>query len=230
MEYQAHVFDHTAKECYEMYLAKKQIQNQKYPRVVVDFYNMLRSVGSALDVKIKRTEVFAGIGYKSQDYLLDLDDEGDMDQSLLVFSPKRKHKREINTFKLNQLLRKAMEHFHGSDAHRFYGAFANTRYADPVDDVLGSNARPSKAQRTSHNTRATTESRPPIGQSAPLPPNTASSTTSQAFAAYMAAELDDIKNPDVKRRTKRLIQEVIANGQEEDRNMKLGWADTGRKY
>lgn len=221
MEYQAHLFEHTAKECYEVYLAKKQIQNQKYPKVVVDFYSMLRSIGSALEVKIKRTEVFAGIGYKSQDYLLDMDDEGDMDQSLLVYSSKRKNKREINTFKLNQLLRKAMEHFHGSDAHTFYSAFSHTLYADPVDDVLDSNARPSKATKTSHNTCVTAESRPP---------NTASRNTSQAFAAYMAAELDDIENRDVKRRTKRLIQEVIANGQEEDRNTKVGCADSGRKY
>lgn len=204
MDFQEHIAQNTVQECYEMYLAKEQIHNVVYPKVVVDFYDMLKTIGGALEVKIRRREPFGGIGYKSKDYLFDIDSDGDVDQSVTVFSMKRKHRKEINTLELNKLFRKAMEHFHRKDASTFYNALSNEQ------NIISSSAG---ATRTAKYESTQSEQTTPT----PRTPSGTATDRTQAFATYVAVEVDSIQSPDVKNRTKRLIQAIIANGQDEDK-------------
>lgn len=209
MNFQEHIAQNTVQECYEMYLAKEQIHNPDYPKVVVDFYDMIKTIAGALEVKICRKDSFAGIGYKSKDYLFDVDSDGDVDQSVTVFSMKRKYRKEINTLELNKLFRKAMEHFHRQDASKFYNALANEQCTVSLQNILSSSAgatRTAKCESTQSERMTSTPQTP--SRTAPR---------TQAFATYVALEVDSIQSPDVQNRTKRLIQDVIANAQEEDK-------------
>lgn len=194
MDFRTHIAENTAQECYEMYLAKEQIFNYTDTKLIIDFYDILKTIGIQLDVRIKRSDQYAGTGYKSNDYLLDVDLEGEVNQSIQVFNLKKKQQKEINIIKLNTFFRKAMKHFHGKEAHTFYGA--NIRN----DDFLNN-----EPDERGHRTRMAS----PSHQWQPL-------NVTQAYGTYIALQVDSIKNPDIKQQTKRLIQEIIDNAQKED--------------
>lgn len=228
VDFETHVKENTKKECYEMYLAKQQIPNV-HPHVVTEFYDMLKTIAGALRVRTRRSVEYASAGYKSKDYLLGSDSEGEVDQVVLVFNKKRKRTKEIDPFQLKRFFELAMHHFHGRKAAQFYNAFANKSSADSSKDDVDSDEHEYRAKRM-RTTSASTQSSSSVHSSSSTqfssasgfgsqsPFNTTNIVDQAAYAAEIALRMSSLKTPEIKQRTMRLIEDVIANGESEDKN------------
>lgn len=112
----AHIEDSTLQRCYHEYLTKNAIDNTTYPEFIVKFYDMLQELAKILRVLHTRTEVYTANGRKRKQNWFNIDEEGDIDESVIVFE--NNTKTIVDAKKLDMLFRKVIEAFYGGEQGR----------------------------------------------------------------------------------------------------------------
>lgn len=202
-EFEKHILDGSAHECYDIYLTKEQLHEVNVPKVVMSFYDMLKVIATALDVKSERTHAFAGLGYKQNELIEQSDSDDELDRRIVVYK-KRNYQKYINSHQLDRLFRIAMQYFYRDEVSQICASLNKNEHVEQNDIIEP------KRRRVAGNSSKQNISFG-IGQV---------EGRTQAFAQFIAFEVDTIQDEDVKQQTKRIIQDAIYNGQLEDKTKK----------
>lgn len=133
-----HFEDNTLQRCYEDYLTKNAIENTNYPDVIVKFYDMLQELAKILGVLHTRTEAYTAKGRKKKVRLnwFDIDDEGDIDETVIVYE--NNTKTSVDLGKLDMLYTKVINAFYGAEQGREFLKNVPQRKRPSNDNVSGS--------------------------------------------------------------------------------------------
>ncbi|XP_055299876.1 uncharacterized protein LOC129567244 [Sitodiplosis mosellana] len=147
-DFETHNTSKSLDVCYSKYLEK--LSSIHFPAVIVKFYDLLKRLAKALDMKTDRSRYFKNAMFDSLETIpLDQTDDS-MSSKIVVSMPRKRKYKDTDLRPMEKLYRKAMTYFYKDQAHDYIDSTLDVNSTSTTQSMFRSFSSSSSSNRKSN--------------------------------------------------------------------------------